>query len=81
MIFENEDGMPYHLSTGDLKEMLKNDHEISMVFVASCYSESTGWTFHNAGVKHVICIRKDQYVSDDTAIYFTEEFYVNLFGK
>lgn len=39
LIFENEDGMPYHLSTGDLKEMLKNDHEISMVFVASCYSE------------------------------------------
>ena len=52
-----------------------------MVFVASCYSEQTGWTFHNAGVNHVICIRKKEFVRDDTAIFFTEEFYYNLFGR
>jgi ATP-dependent Clp protease ATP-binding subunit ClpA len=49
--------------------------------VASCHSEFAGQIFHNAGAKHVICIREDQPISDDAAICFAKVFYNALFSS
>jgi hypothetical protein len=59
LIFENEhDGTPFYLSEMKLKALLEeNNSEIQFVFVASCHSEKTARLFHQAGAKHVICIR------------------------
>ena len=53
--------------------------ELQLVFVASCHSENVGKIFHNAGVKHVICIREKQKISDEATITFSNSFYKNLF--
>ncbi len=50
-----------------------------MVFVASCHSEQNGWTFHNAGVPHVICMKKKVKIRNITQKEFTTFFYINLF--
>lgn len=66
LVFENEDGVAFFLPESDLKNLLeKAEVQLELVFVASCHSEKTGRVFHKAGVKHVICIRQDQQISDE----------------
>jgi hypothetical protein len=51
------------------------------VFVASCYSQFAGQIFHQAGAKHVICIKENYQISDDASIIFTKVFYKALFSS
>jgi hypothetical protein len=83
LIFENqEDGTPYYLSQTRLKTLIQeSESEIQFVFIASCHSEKTAILFREAGAKHVICIRQDEPIMDLAQIYFTEQFYGNIFGQ
>ena len=58
LIFEDEAGISQYVSGSTLKKQLEtSETELQFVFVASCHSEKTGSIFHQAGAKHVICIR------------------------
>lgn len=82
LIFENDDGEAFFLPEEDLKRILeKSEAKLELVFVASCHSEKTGKVFHRAGVKHVICIRENEKISDEAQIYFSKKFYYFLFEK
>ena len=49
------------------------------MFISSCHSEGIGKVFFENGVKHVICIRQDEQVSDEVANIFANQFYELLF--
>ncbi len=51
------------------------------VFVASCHSQFAGQIFHQAGAKHVICVKENYQISDDASIIFTKVFYKALFSS
>lgn len=81
LIMEKEDGTQQFLPKLQLQEMLKNRKtNTKLVFVASCHSEQTGWTFHEAGVGHVICTRRETPIKDTAQQKFTERFYQHLFS-
>jgi hypothetical protein len=59
LVFETKDGAAHFVSEHDLKTLLERScsKPLDFVFIASCHSEFTGNIFHNAGVRHVICIK------------------------
>ena len=76
LIFEDEKGMSVEVNLGEIKELLKkNENTIEFIFISSCYSEKIGQLFHEAGVKHVICIKDKEPITDETSIAFAKEFY------
>jgi hypothetical protein len=46
--------------------------------MATCHSENVARIFLNAGAKHVIGIARDEKISDEAVLTFTETFYTNL---
>jgi len=52
---------------------------LQFVFVASCQSEEWGIIFKDAGIPHVICIRKKDFYKDKVAIEFSKYFYDEVF--
>lgn len=79
LILESEVGTQSFLTKQQLREYLHKKTDIKLVFVASCHSEQTGWTFHEAGIGHVICTRRETPISDVAQKKFTERFYHHLF--
>ncbi len=60
LVIEDENGQANYLHASDLKNMLLSQGtQPEFVFVASCHSEFAGQIFHQAGAKHVICIREN----------------------
>lgn len=78
LIFEDEIGRADFLSCKGLKTLLtekKLDHDIEFVFVASCHSHLVGEVFLQAGAKHVLCVAKNETISDLACQKFTKYFY------
>ena len=50
------------------------------MFLASCHSEKVGEVFIKNGVKHVICVRRDVPIEDNTSIEFAKTFYSMFFS-
>ena len=64
----------------DLKTISNFSHnKFEVVVVSACHSENIGKVFLNAGAKHVICIRKDEEITDKASILFSKVFYNKLF--
>ncbi|CDW83802.1 nb-arc domain protein [Stylonychia lemnae] len=82
LIFEDNEGCAQFMSEKKLFELLEHSGtKLEFVFVASCYSQFAGEIFHNAGAKHVICVRKGFQISDEAAIAFSKNFYHALFSQ
>lgn len=45
------------------------------MFVASCHSEIIGQVFLQAGASHVLCVMKDEQISEEISNEFTDIFY------
>ena len=82
LIFEDQEGCAQFLTEKMLTQLLDSSGtQLEFVFVASCYSQFAGEIFHNAGAKHVICIRKGEQIRDDASIKFSKAFYHKLFSQ
>ena len=76
LVFEDEEGTAVYLSEKELKNFIEESGtKLDFVFVASCHSEFAGHIFHNAGAKHVICVRQGEKILDETSIKFGKYFY------
>ncbi|CAM9582211.1 unnamed protein product, partial [Ectocarpus sp. 4 AP-2014] len=51
---------------------------LQLVFLSSCHSQSVAKCFIEAGVRHVIAVRKDSKVLDHKAAEFAKSFYASL---
>eukprot|EP00752_Nemacystus_decipiens_P002487 g2338.t2 len=83
---ETECGVAEPLGVAPLKSMFQagaTEGVITrLVFVGSCCSENSGNAFVEAGVPHVVAVRKGQSVSDRAALQFSDLFYdalINMF--
>lgn len=88
LLLEDENGMADYLFAKELQkvvELSKSNrdfsHNYEVVFVSSCYSEFTGKIFLESGARHVICIDKDERISDKASLRFSQVFYETLFVK
>lgn len=82
LLLEDDHGMSNYLFERDLKSMINMmDAKFEVVFIASCHSEFAGHVFHNAGARHVICIRGSEKISDEATLKFAQIFYEMLFVK
>lgn len=55
---------------------------LKLVFVSSCHSKAIGDVFIQAGVAHVVCVRCDDKVLDESSAMFSHSFYhAALSGK
>ena len=66
----NVDTLRRLLSAGGLR--------LDFVFVSACHSKPTGQAFVDAGVKHVVCVKIDAMIQDNSAMAFTRAFYLAL---
>ena len=72
LILENKNGLGDLIDGKYLKRMINVCRaNIQIVILSSCYSENEADIFIQAGVKHVICIKKDSEINDDACILFS----------
>lgn len=62
-----------------VKSSHQNKNSLEFVFVASCHSEVTAQVFLTAGASHVVCVSKDEKISDDICNTFAEYYYQAFF--
>jgi hypothetical protein len=59
LVLEDDSGCTDLVSAKMLTRFVKDaGAKIELVFVASCYSQFAGEIFRDAGVDHVVCVRK-----------------------
>ena len=51
---------------------------LRFVFVSACHSHLSGQAFADAGVPHVVCVKKEAELLDSAALCFTRAFYLAL---
>jgi hypothetical protein len=80
-MFEKINGSSSYFFESDLKKALEvtDCNRLDFAVVASCHSENAGKVFNAAGVKHVICIKKDKKMLDRLAHTFARIFYNSVF--
>lgn len=54
---------------------------INFVILAACHSENCGKAFQIAGIKHVICIKREEKLNDRAAVVFSRQFYQSYFRE
>ena len=88
LLLEDENGMADYLFENDLKKLvqltkanIEYSHHYEVVFVSSCHSEFTAKIFLATGAKHVICINRDDRISDKASLKFSQVFYDYIFIK
>ena len=83
LLFEDHLGRGEPIMYDHLEQMLctayKGRNNLEFVFVASCHSEIIGQVFLNAGASHVLCVAKDEKISDDICKTFAELYYQSFF--
>jgi type II secretory pathway predicted ATPase ExeA len=89
LVFEDHLGRGELVSTELLASMIassykvnasdQNKNSLEFVFVASCHSEVTAQVFLTAGASHVVCVSKDEKISDDICNTFAEYYYQAFF--
>lgn len=81
LVFEAANGSAHYISEKKLKSLLKATCKLQFVFIASCHSQPIGQIFFNAGVSHVVCVKKMEEIEDQAAVLFSESFYELLFKE
>ena len=85
LLFEDKLGRAEVVSCDFLTEIINKsysgDNKLEFVFVASCHSEVVGEVFLNAGASHVLCVKREERISDGICNEFTQLFYSLLFNK
>ena len=84
LLFEDKYGRAEVVNCELLKKHIADNYSdkntLEFVFVASCHSEIVGEVFLQAGASHVVCVKRDEIISDGICNKFTELFYKALFG-
>ena len=81
LAFEDGRGQTHAISPeslGDLVGAGGSGARVSLAFVSACYSEAAGLAFVQAGVPHVVAIRRDVKVLDEASRTFAQQFYLAL---
>jgi len=79
LALEDATGNLDRLSESDLRDMLgRGQHRTKLVFVSACYSEVTGKAFQEAGIPHVVAVRRSVQVADKVSSEFAVNFYTAL---
>jgi len=85
IILERDNGDVHYVDSKSLEDLLQaNDTGCicSVAFVSACHSEEAGKKFVSAGVRHVVCVKESEFVSDSSSLTFAKLFYSALFqGK
>jgi hypothetical protein len=79
LAFENGLGKVHCMTPADILNLLSaggQNEGIEFVFVSACNSENVGKAFVQAGVPHVIAVRRQEQVADDAARMFMKQFYL-----
>jgi len=81
LAFEDGKGGTQPIDAEILKELFEAGHtrNVQLVFVSACFSARAGEAFAAAGVPHVVAVRLDTSVYDDSARTFARAFYLALF--
>lgn len=81
LFFEDGHGKAHVIRAGELKTMLLSgqaQQNIRLVFVNACHSLSLGVHFVEAGVKHVVCVKNEEQVRDESCRLFARDFFAAL---
>ena len=77
---EDGRGAAHFVGVEKLRKLLQagGDTQLQFVFVSACFSEAAALAFVEAGVPHVVAVRRTTRVSDLAAHAFTRAFYLAL---
>ena len=77
---EDGRGAAHFVGVEKLRKLLQagGDTQLQFVFVSACFSEAAAQAFVEAGVPHVVAVRRTTRVSDLAAHAFTRAFYLAL---
>jgi DNA polymerase III delta prime subunit len=81
LVFEDNCGSMHAVSADSLRKLVvagQGAQGLQFVFVSACHSEQAGKSFVEAGVKHVIAVKKEAQVTDQASQIFTKNFYLSL---
>ena len=79
LAFESEQGGHNEVTMHELLKHKRDQGQLpKLVFLAACHSQDAGQQFVDAGVSHVIAIKRARKVQDKDAINFTKVFYSEL---
>ena len=81
LVFEDKYGAHHGLDPDRLRELIAAGGGGSgnqFAFVSACHSESAGEAFANAGVNHVVAVKRNKRVSNNASVKFSEQFYLAL---
>ncbi|GAB5353204.1 hypothetical protein AAMO2058_000017700 [Amorphochlora amoebiformis] len=81
LVFEDGKGGCHMIGAEDLKRLFgagRRKGGVKFVFVAACHSEAAGNAFVEAGVEHVIAVRLEAKVADQSPAIFMNQFYLAL---
>ncbi|CAI2375874.1 unnamed protein product [Moneuplotes crassus] len=82
LVLEKENFENDNLTGKMIKELFAQNKEkddmIKVAVVLSCESQKVGEVFENAGIGHVICIRRECEVDDHACLEFVKTFYNSL---
>jgi len=85
LALEDGSGQVDELEKEELREMMQGfkggsaTGQTKLVFVSACFSEDIGEVFVQAGVPHVVAVRREAKVADLVAHEFSIEFHKHLF--
>ena len=83
LVLETLNSQDHLVPMDDLKKILKDETNTNipdLVVVASCHSEEQGQIFIDAGVKHVICVKRDFNVRLKMYQKFLNKFFYYLYN-
>ncbi|CAM9674291.1 unnamed protein product [Ectocarpus sp. 4 AP-2014] len=86
LAFESNDdrmcGIMEPLHVGPLKNLFQaGGVQTELVFISSCSSEASGNAFVEAGVPHVVAVKREESVTDQAAQQFAKQFYDALLSE
>ncbi|CAM9759163.1 unnamed protein product [Ectocarpus sp. 6 AP-2014] len=86
LAFESNDdrmcGIMEPLHVGPLKNLFQaGGVRTELVFISSCSSEASGNAFVDAGVPHVVAVKREESVTDQAAQQFAKQFYDALLSE
>jgi hypothetical protein len=81
IVFEDGKGGSQPIYGEYLSKLIGTGGPFELALISTCFSEPTGNLVNNAGVPHVVAIRRDSTILDKAAIVFAGTFYRHLFNK
>jgi tetratricopeptide (TPR) repeat protein len=79
LLFEDGKGGSQPVTGEYLKRLISTGGGIELIIISACHSEEIGAMLAETGVPHVVAVRRDFPVVDQSAIVFTAHFFRSLF--